>query len=97
MFIINYLLFGVLTCVYSISGTSNIATTTFTINNNNAHSQTMVKLDVLLTDNGTQQVASGRLTMSSGSNLATFTKGGTGVAFTNTGTKSISGQFQVRI
>lgn len=92
-----YIVGNSLTCVYSISGTSNSATTSFTVSNNNTSLNTMVKLDVYHADNGTVSTTPGRVIITSGSNVATFTRGGTGTNFTGSGIKTIVGQFTIKI
>ena len=83
-------------CQFYLSGTSNSTTTSFTINNNNPNF-TFINVGAYALDAGVSQTTSGRLVINNGSNNVICTRNGGGVAFTGTGTKTIGGQFTIKI
>lgn len=83
-------------CQFYLNGTSNSTTTSFTINNNNPNF-TFINVGAYALDAGVSQTTSGRLVINNASNNVVCTKNGGGIAFTATGTKTIAGQFIMKI
>lgn len=81
---------------FTIQGTSNSATTTFTLPNNSVFGNSTIAF-ALTVDNGVTQSPSGRFSVASNSNTVTIVKDTIGNSFTASGTKQVFGQFFIEI
>ncbi len=78
---------------FYVTGTSNATSASFTLPYQLKTGISVLSKSVRVIDNGATSAASGHCYMTSGSNVVTLTKSLTGDAWTNTGTKTISGEF----
>jgi len=84
---------NVVTVNFYITGTSNATSASFTLPYQLKTGLSVLSKSVRVIDNGATSAASGHCYMTSGSNVVTLTKSLTGDAWTNSGTKTISGEF----
>jgi hypothetical protein len=78
---------------FNLAGTSNSASTTFTLPDNLAAGVNIRNLAMLIGDNSTLSDTAGNITMEEGSNVVTLRKSVTVPAWTASGTKTCIGQF----
>ena len=82
--------------IYNIEGTSNATTVSFTYGPNNA-TLSFVVVSNYGVSNGSTQTTAGRIIVTSGSNSVSINTNGANGAWANTGTKTVSGSFTVKI
>jgi hypothetical protein len=90
-------LYGILHVSYYITGTSNSVNTSFTLPYTLNTPTIWSNYNVWCKDNNIWQATPGLVTLTGGSNIATFYKDGNSTAWTNTNTKVISGEFFCKI
>jgi len=83
-------------CQFSLVGTSNSTTTSFTINNNNPNSS-IINVNTYVTNAGATQTGPGRIAILNGSNVVVCTTNAQGTLYSATGNKQAIGQFTLKI
>jgi nitrogen fixation protein len=80
-------------CNFLLAGTSNSTDVTFTLPDSNNANVTAQTLSVQIVNNGAISNTPGRVITNLSSNVVTVNRDRSQTAFTNTGTKTVSGQF----
>lgn len=80
-------------CNFLLAGTSNSTDVTFTLPDSNNANVTAQTLSVQIVNNGAVSNTPGRVITNLSSNVVTVNRDRSQTAFTNTGTKTVSGQF----